>query len=91
MVKGLNPGAGVGSAFTGEEQYIRVREIAHNSYTTHHKAGHAFKNCELTKLGNKHETDHAFSRGVDKIRIRMRPTSPTWRRQLARAFSRIII
>ena len=35
------------------------------------KAGHPFKNCELTnehsKLGNKHETDHAFSRGVDKI------------------------
>ncbi len=35
------------------------------------KAGHPFKNCELTnehsKLGNKHETDHAFSCGVDKI------------------------
>jgi hypothetical protein len=60
VVKGLNPGAGVGSAFTGEEQYIRVREIAHNSYTTHHKAGHSFKNCELTKLGNKHETDMPF-------------------------------
>ena len=30
VVKGLNPG--VGSAFTGEEQYIKVREIAHNSY-----------------------------------------------------------
>jgi hypothetical protein len=35
------------------------------------KQGHPFKDCELknnhSKLGNKHETDHAFSRGVDKI------------------------
>ena len=35
------------------------------------KQGHQFKGCELkndhSKLGNKHENDHAFSRAVDKI------------------------
>jgi hypothetical protein len=35
------------------------------------KQGHPFKNCELgnehSKLGNKHETDHFFLSGVDKI------------------------
>ena len=35
------------------------------------KEGHPFKDCELkndhSKLGNKHETDPAFSRAVDKI------------------------
>ncbi len=35
------------------------------------RLGHPFKDCELknnhSKLGNKHETDHAFSRAVDKI------------------------
>ena len=35
------------------------------------KEGHPFKDCELkndhSKLGNKHETNHAFSRAVDKI------------------------
>ena len=35
------------------------------------KQGHPFKDCELknnhSKLGNKHETDRAFSIGVDKL------------------------
>ncbi len=35
------------------------------------KQGHPFKDCELgnehSKLGNKHETDHFFLSGVDKI------------------------
>jgi len=46
--------------------------MLHNTIALYReKQGHPFKDCELkndhSKLGNKHETDHAFSRAVDKI------------------------
>jgi len=46
--------------------------MLHNTIALYReKQGSPFKDCELkndhSKLGNKHETDHAFSRAVDKI------------------------